>query len=173
MLEVLSGSSAEFFSWGSQDATFKVDGEACDIKKFLVDPTSIRTGFGKLEKGSAPDWVWAEVAGTRIQKPSEEHKPAFSVLVYVTKDGGSPAEGYRDWQSNARAAREAIQSVWKEVHDGAAKNADKLAIIEVTGKRAEQVGPARINVPVLKVAGWAAKPGEAPAKKKNAGADLF
>jgi hypothetical protein len=45
--------------------SWNVDGDACDLTKILIDPKSIRTGFAKIEKGVAPDYVWAEIAGER------------------------------------------------------------------------------------------------------------
>jgi len=159
MLEFLTGGgTAEYLTWGSQDDSFKVDGSACALSKILIDPNSIRTGFGKIEKGVAPDWVWAEIPGSKIQQPSPDHKPAFSVMTYVTAKYGAPIDGQREWQSNSRAAREAIKAIWEAVHKGAAENPGKWAVIAINGSSPMQVGPARINVPSMTLEGWANAP---------------
>jgi hypothetical protein len=159
MLEFLTqSSSSEYLTWGSQMNTWKVDGENCALKKLLIDPNSIMTGFGKIEKGVAPDWVWASEPGTTIPQPTPEHKPAFSVSCYISQQQGANADGLRDWQSNSRAAREAIKAVWENIDKGAKDNAGKWAVVSCEGSTSMQVGPATINVPNLTLQGWAALP---------------
>ena len=29
-----------------------------DLKYFILNPTSVKTGWGKITKGEAPDWHW-------------------------------------------------------------------------------------------------------------------
>ena len=70
---------------------------SADIKKFLLNPRSLKTGFGKLATGEAPHWVWSEIAGTTMDRPSDEHKPAFQLMVLLNEAHGSPVTGWREW----------------------------------------------------------------------------
>lgn len=182
MLEVLNETSSGggYLSWGSNKNSWNVDGDACDLTKILIDPKSIRTGFAKIEKGVAPDYVWAEIAGEKIAQPSPDHKPAFSVNTFVTTKYGAPLDGERDWATNQRASREALKKFWESVHEGASENRDKWAVIEIAGSEQMQVGPALINVPIMRLAGWADKPANAqpipepmPVEEAVAAADAF
>lgn len=182
MLDVLNemSSGGGYLSWGSQKNSWNVDGDTCAPTKILIDPQSLRTGFGKIEKGMAPDYVWAEVAGTKIEQPSPDHKPAFSLNAFVTTKYGAPLDGEREWASNSRASREGLKAVWESVHNGASENSGKWAVIELAGSEPMQVGPAMINVPIMKLAGWADKPAAAepapqpmPVQEAVAAADAF
>lgn len=155
----LGGATTEYFSWASQDCTFKIDGMAESVTSFLIDPQSIRTGFGRLASGEAPDWVWAETPGMKIKQPSDEHKPAFGVYVYLTKESGSTATGSREWNSNGRAAREAIKGVWKEIDAQRKANEGKWASVDVSDIKKERFGQSPvINIPVLTLTGWVDSP---------------
>lgn len=182
MLDVLNETSTGggYLAWGSQKNSWNVDGETCALTKILIDPQSIKTGFGKIEKGVAPDYVWAEVAGTKIESPSPDHKPAFSVNAFVTTKYGAPLDGEREWASNSRASREGLKAFWESVHNGASENSGKWAVIELAGSEPMQVGPAMINVPIMRLAGWADKPAVAepapqpmPVQEAVAAADAF
>ena len=182
MLDVLNepSSGGGYLSWGSVKNSWNVDGDTCALTKILIDPQSIKTGFGKIEKGVAPDYVWAEIAGTKIERPSPAHKPAFSVNTFVTTKYGAPLDGEREWSANSAASKIAVQKFWKELHNGASENSGKWAVIELAGSEQMQVGPALINVPIMKLAGWADKPAVAepapqpmPVQEAVAAADAF
>lgn len=158
MLDVLGGGSNEYISWQGSTGLWKVDGDDCQITKLLIDPNSIKTGWGKIEKGAAPDFAWAEVPGTKCAQPSEAHKPAFSVQVYVTTRFGASTDGVREWKSNGRASRDAIKGVWADIHNSAAANNGKWAVVEVESVERRQYGPANVAVPMLRLTGWAPVP---------------
>ena len=150
-LDALDAGSGAYFSWGSQAKSWKIDGTECQLTGFMIEPTSIKTGYGKLGKNETPDWVWAEIPGTKMTPPSEDHKVAVYLDVYVTEADGAPSEGWKPWATNARASREAIKSIWAEIHSGAVKNKGKVAVVKVTGSKSKEFGPAVVNVPVLEL----------------------
>lgn len=182
MLDVLNETSTGggYLSWGSQKNSWNVDGETCALTKMLIDPQSLKTGFGKIEKGVAPDYVWAEIAGTKIERPSPDHKPAFSVNTFVATKYGAPLDGEREWSANSAASKMAVQKFWEELHNDAATNPGKWAVIELAGSEPKNAGQAIINVPIMKLAGWADKPAVAepapqpmPVQEAVAAADAF
>ena len=66
------------------------------------------------------------------------------------------------------------------MHNGASENGGKWAVIELAGSEPMQVGPAMINVPIMRLAGWADKPANAqpipepmPVEEAVAAADAF
>ena len=159
--DALDAGTGAYFSWGSQSKAWKIDGVECQISGFMIDPASIKTGYGKLGKGEAPDWVWAEVPGTRMTPPSDDHKIATYIDVYVTEADGAPSEGWKPWATNAAASRAAQKRIWSDIHKGAVKNKGKVAVVKVTGSETKEFGPAVVNVPVLELVGFADRPGDA------------
>lgn len=162
VFEAFEEETEGYFQWGAQDKSWKVDGDLValnDLKKFAIDPHSIQTGWGYLAAGQSPDWQWADIPGTKTNRPGEDYKPAVHVDVYLTEKGGSPHEGWRPWTTNGAGARDAIKAIWKDVHEGATKNEGKIAVVKVAGcteKKYKNGGSTRI--PTLEVAGWIKKP---------------
>lgn len=165
-----NGSSAEYFSWGSQQCTFKVDGEAQAISGFLLDPKSLKTGWGRLAANEAPSWVWADIPFSKIKQPEEDYKAAFGCNVYLTEKSNSSITGKREWNSCNRAAIEALKDVLKPIGKEMElpDNAGKLAAIKVVNVRTETFGSSPpVNIPVLELVGWSNKPTDIEASKAS------
>ena len=160
------GSGTEYISYKAQETPhWKIDGVSADLKKFLLDPQSLKTGWGKLASGEAPHWVWAEIAGTTIEKPTDhqhpasDYKPAFQLMLMLNKKNGSPVDGWREWSTNQAGARHAIKAIWPGIDFGAKENPGKSAVIEITGYEGQKFGPATVTVPVFKIEAWVDTPG--------------
>ena len=164
------GSGTEYISYKAQETPhWKIDGVSADLKKFLLDPQSLKTGWGKLASGEAPHWVWAEIAGTTIEKPTDNHnpasdyKPAFQLMLMLNAKNGSPVDGWREWSTNQAGARHAIKWLWPDIDSGAKENPGKSAGIEITGYEGQKFGPATVTIPVFAIAGWVDTPAQADA----------
>ncbi len=154
------GSGTEYISYKAQETPhWKIDGVSADIKKFLLDPRSLKTGWGKLATGEAPHWVWADIAGTTMDKPSDEHKPAFQLMVLLNEAHGSPVTGWREWSTNQAGARHAIKAIWPGIDAGAKENPGKSAVIAITDYEGQKFGHATVTVPVFKIEAWVDTPG--------------
>lgn len=165
----------EYLSWKAQLKRWVVDGEECELKRVLIDPTTLRTGWGKLAAGAPPDFVWSEVPGSRTDQPSPDHKPAFSLQVYVSEKFGAPEghSGWRDFRSNGRGARDGLTAIWKQMSDEMGENAGKVASVDVKGAEEMAVGPGRTAVPTLSIRGWVEAPVPAPAPVEEDAGDVF
>jgi hypothetical protein len=169
--DALDSGAGAYFSWGSQANAWKIDGDEVQLTGFLIDPASLKTGFGKLATGEAPDWVWAEIPGTKMTPPSDEHKAAVYVDVYVTEADGALSEGWKPWATNAAASRTALKAIWGEIHAGATKNKGKVAAVKVTGSESVKMGPATVRVPQLEVTGFVDRPGDAAVEQPSPSSD--
>ena len=123
----------EYVAFKSRDMHWVVDGEKADIKKILIDVDSIKTGFGKIQTGVAPEFVWADIPGTTIPRPSEDHAIAFQVKVYVSEKQGSPISGWRDWNSTQAGVREVFSRMWEDALEEAKSNPGKAAVVDLNG----------------------------------------
>lgn len=160
MLDVLSAPGGEYFDWKALDGKFKIDGELCELTAFAVDPDSIMTGWGYVTAGISPDYRWADVPGIKMKKPDgpNEFRPAFHLDVYVTENGGAPSTGWKPWNTNGRASRDALNAIWEEIHDGAKANPGKIAVLKVDEIVNMKYGQAVVKAPKFSLAKWIATP---------------
>jgi hypothetical protein len=159
--DALKSGGGNWFAWTSQGRTFKIDGEEVDIKRFLVDPTHIKTGWGKIQEGAPPEYVWADIPGTKIKCPGEGFKAAFEIMVYCAEEDGAPGDGWRPWATNAAASREAVTPIWASIETGGKENKGKVVEVEVTGSKSLKLGKATVNVPQLTLCNWVDRPDDA------------
>ena len=158
-LSVLNDGGSQYISFGSRDKCWFVDGVSCQLTKILIDPQSLRTGWGKIEKGTAPHFAWAEVAGTTIPKPSEDHLPAFGVFVYVATEHGASTTGWREWNTTQATARHVLINLWPNIESQAAQNPGCAAVISVNGTHDHTSKGGQINAaPTLELLGWVPSP---------------
>ena len=157
MLESLRmGDPQPYLSWKSENPHWECDGESAEIKRFLLDPETIRTGWAKIRQGEAPDFRWNEDYHVRGKAPSDDFTPAFYFQVFCSVRHGAPSDGWRPWQQNQGAARRAIGGVWDDIEKEMIKHKDECAVIEFAGHTATSND--KVNIPNLKLADWSKKP---------------
>lgn len=153
----LGSESVQYIAWKAQKETWDIDGTECDIKKFIMDPESIKTGQGKLAAATAPVWEWNARPDIKTDL-KEGFKKAFCISIYLSTKHGAPETGWRDWMTNQRASRDALQNVWKDISKERVKNKGKGAVIEYVGTEAIKYGDNSVTVPTLKLTGWVDMP---------------
>ena len=153
----LGSEAVEYIGWKAQKEIWEVDGESCQIKKLLIDPTTIKQGQGKLAQGQAPIWIWDEAPGVRSET-KEGFKRAFCISVYLSEKYGATKTGWRDWMTNQSASKNALSAIWKDIGPKIKDNKGKVAVIEINGSKPQAIGENRVNVPILKMVGWTDRP---------------
>lgn len=150
----------QYLKWINAIGKFSIDGNdniLLDLKGVLIDPESLRTGWGYITRGQAPEWVWDEQLGIRGPEPEakgpdygDRFKRGFSLDVFI------PDEGWRNWTTNAKGPGIGLNDVWPQVHEQAKKNKGKLAKLAFKG--AKDVDP--MKIPVFELTGWVDNPEE-------------
>jgi hypothetical protein len=148
MLDLDNGGGGEYIRFKPSVNGWYVDGEEIDFKGFSVDPKSLRTGWGLIQEGEAPAWVWDEQVGVKGPRPEGEYKRGFSLMVYI-KD-----YGWREWSSNGAGVNMGLVNIWKEIDAGMAKNKGKLAALKYAGSSAESIGKGSTRIPRFELAKW-------------------
>ena len=141
-----------------EDIKWNVDGNPAELTKILIDYDSLKTGWLKIAAGEAPHSVWADVAGTTVERPSDDHREAFQLEVYLKTDYGSPVTGWRTWSSNQASARVGLERIGAELDAGAKDNPGKAAVVEIEGCPEQRLGRHVQPVPKFNLVGWADKP---------------
>jgi len=67
----------QYIRYNASTGTWNVDGNQVQLGQFLVDITSLKTGWGKIVAGTAPSWQWDTRPGVKGDQPSDEHKRGF------------------------------------------------------------------------------------------------
>ena len=148
MLDLDNGGSGEYIRFKPSVNAWYVDGEEIDLKGLALDPNSLKTGWGLIQEGEAPDWKWDEKVGVKGPRPEGEYKRGFSVMVYL-KD-----HGFREWSSNGAGVNKGLSAVWKSIHDGMGDNEGQMAKLKYTGSKAEAVGKGSTRIPNFELVGW-------------------
>lgn len=125
-----------------------------DLKYFILNPTSVKTGWGKITKGEAPDWVFDEALGKRAIRPGDteeekmNYKRGFSVDMFIQE------EGLRTWSTTTTGSNIGFENLYSEVHAQQAENVGKFPVVEYTGSEAIKIGKGNTRVPQLKLVKW-------------------
>ena len=151
--------NAWFSNMETDDAGEMVEIEMGD-KPLLLDISSLKTGWIKIEKGMAPDCVWDEKRGDRkdSDKPSDNHKRGFSINAMH-----KISHGWLQWQTNAVGSNMGLQdllsSVSKEHGENTfAKNSDKVMKVKYTGSKINNEGVATTRIPHFEFVSWVDDP---------------
>lgn len=152
----LSDSTAEYFRFKPSVNAWYVDGDEIEFKGMGIDPDSLKTGWGKIMEGQAPEWVWDERPGVKAPNPGEGFKRGFSVMIYLSD------YGWREWTSTGSGPKMGLEAVWPHVHNGAASNQGKMAMVAFNGAKAVSIGKGTTRVPEFELKGWKEKPEAQP-----------
>ena len=148
MLDLDNGAGGEYIRFKPSVNEWVIDGEAFDLKAMSINPASLKTGWGKIQEGEAPDWRWDEQVGVKGPRPDDDFKRGFSVMVHI-KD-----VGWREWSANGTGANMGLRNIWPSIHEGMADNQGKVAGLKYTGSKSETVGKGSTRVPNFEFVKW-------------------
>jgi hypothetical protein len=133
---------------------WKTGDEEVDVKHLLLDPASIKTGWGKIQLGLSPDWHWDQQLGVRSSRPGNteeekmEYKRGFSVDLFGKEIG------LRTWSATGTGATMGFEKLYAAIHSQLADNKGKVAVVEYTGSEAIKVGKGNTRVPQFSLLKW-------------------
>ena len=125
-----------------------------DLKYFMLNPSSVKTGWGKITKGEAPDWHWDEALGKRAIRPGDteeekmNYKRGFSVDMFIQE------EGLRVFSTTTTGSNIGFENLYSEIHAQQAENVGKFPVVEYTGSEAIKIGKGNTRVPQFKLVKW-------------------
>ena len=144
-----------YLKWNARDKFWQINTDRCQPTKILIDPLSIKRGWGFLAPGQA-DFVWSDDAHISIKSPGPDYKRATGVSVYVSEKNGAPFDGWIDWRFIQVGSERALKAIWGDVDKAADGD---VAVVEITGQVADtKVGKGSTSVPELRVVGYVARP---------------
>lgn len=122
-------------------------GSEIQLGTFRMSTSSVKTGWGKMAEGQAPDWHWDDVVGKAGAQPSPDHKRGFSAVMEID---GHPYE----WSSTGTGAIKGFQPLFGELRAGEANNPGKIAVVKYKGSEAMKVGKGNTRKPIFEIVDW-------------------
>lgn len=144
----------QYIRYNASTGTWNVDGNQVQLGQFLVDPTSLKTGWGKIVAGTAPSWQWDTRPGVKGDQPSDEHKRGFSLQIY------SKAIGQREWSTNSAGSNKGLSAIWGAIADQSVANPGKVPVLKYTGSTVIAIGKGSTQVPNFTLEKWIEAPAD-------------
>lgn len=136
--------------------------EELDVNYFMIDTATIKFGWGKYDPAEGYSYIFQKDLFTPIDKPSDEHKKAFSVWVlpkYV--DGDKNIEHAPClWQRHSFGEYSGFQQMGASFYEESLKpeNANKLPVVKWVGSEAMTVGMGNTAIPKFELAAFKERP---------------
>lgn len=127
--------------------------EEIDLKQFAVDFGSIKTGWGRMATGEAPEWRWDEKLGARTKIPSDEKdakgnlmwKRGFAVTLFIKEIG------VVEWSSTGTGPVMGLEAIFDPMEAAIGSDEGAIPILEYIGSTAQKIGKGQTRVPNFKV----------------------
>jgi hypothetical protein len=151
----LSGGGGNYIRFSPSINAWQLGKDELDLKKIVFDLDSIKTGWGMMAEGQAPQWVWDEKLGQRSMKPEGEFKRGFSVRCWL-----GPDRGWAEWSSTGTGPCMGFEALAGEAMAQAADNPGKVVLCAYKGSTATKVGKGNTRVPQFEIVGWVDRPAD-------------
>jgi len=162
-------SGTGYMRYKPQNGTFETRGEPFTFKQAVFDLETIKTGWGLIQKGQAPQWVYDESIQKRAPKPESEGdwRRGFTVDVYSRAMFGDD-EPVKTWSTNTAGANKGIAALYADWEQSREPN--KLPVVEFTGTTELLYGNSRVpNFKIVKYVDRTAELSPAPVSSPIAG----
>nr|BAR33135.1 hypothetical protein [uncultured Mediterranean phage uvMED] len=136
--------------------------EELDVNYLMIDTATMRFGWGAYSPESGYSYVWQKDLFTPMDKPSDDHKKAFSVWVlpkYV--DGDKNIEHAPClWQRHSFGEYSGFQQMGASFYEESLKpeNQNKLPVVKWVGSEAMSVGMGNTAIPKFELAAFKERP---------------
>lgn len=184
ILNINNGGGGSYIRFMPSANAWVFNKEEITLGAVVIDHESVKTGWGKMADGQAPQWEWDERLGVAGVIPSQERddkgnlvwKRGFSVSLYTK------ATGTVEWSSTGTGPVIGFDAIFEEIWNGREANAGKVAVCAYNGSTPLKVGKGNTRTPNFGITKWVPKasvpwdqeagaapaPAPAPAAKKAA-----
>jgi hypothetical protein len=159
-LGLMSEGNSEYIRFKPSVNAWIADGDEVQLGDVLLDPSSLKVGWGKITEGQAPEWTWDEKLGKKAPSPSPDHKRGFSVMLKI-KD-----KGWREWSANGVGVMKGFSELWNVVGRQVKQNEGKAVLLSYTGARLEKIGQGQTRIPEFEVKSWHTMTDKPPVKEE-------
>lgn len=166
----LSSGGGNYIRFSPSINAWQLGKDEIDLKKIVFDLDTIKTGWGMMAEGQAPQWVWDEAIGRRSARPDGEYKRGFAVRVWL-----GPDRGWAEWSSTGTGSCMGFEALAAAAMAQKADNEGKVVACAYKGSTALKVGKGSTRTPTFEILGWIDRPAddgdaedEAPSPQRTA-----
>ena len=163
----IGGSLAKWIAYKPQNDEWQYNDGEPKMDAFLLDPNSLKVGWGKITRGVSPEYKWRETVTIPEAAPGETGTDGWNVAMSIElylKD-----EGMFTWTTTAKGPIQGIHVIYSEVVTNALREPStegKIPVLKYTGSEETSW---KSRIPQFEVIKWADKPAdwdEAPAQEE-------
>lgn len=147
-LNLTSGGGGPYIRFLPSANAWMIGKDEFTLKKFVMDQTSIKTGWGKMETGEAPNWVWDASPGVSGPKPSDDHKRGFAICLFIK------SQGTVEWSTTGVGQVMGFVAIYDDIFKAQADNPGQVPILEYSGSDAIKIGKGNTRKPKFSILGW-------------------
>jgi len=125
--------------------------EEVALEAIVFDLDTIKSGWGKMAEGLAPEWSWDERLGVKGPMPSPEHKRGFAISFFAK------GIGTVEWSSTGTGPVIGFDAIFDQVWQQKDANPGKVPVVKYTGSSPLKVGKGSTRTPNFTLVKWAAK----------------
>lgn len=150
----LSSGGGSYIRFQPSVNSWTMGDEEIDLKQFAVDFASVKTGWGRMATGEAPDWRWDEKLGARTKIPSDEKdakgnamwKRGFAVTLFIKEIG------VVEWSSTGTGPVMGLEAIYDQMEAAVVAGGEgSIPVLEYVGSTAQKIGKGNTRVPNFKV----------------------
>jgi hypothetical protein len=150
------GGSGSYIRFMPSANAWVLNKEEVTLDAIVFDHESIKSGWGKMMEGSAPEWQWDERLGVQGQIPSQERdakgqllwKRGFSINFY------SKQHGVVEWSSTGTGPVIGFDQIFEEIWNAKDANPGMVPVCKYGGSAPLKVGKGNTRVPNFSLAKW-------------------
>lgn len=181
VLNINNGGGGAYIRFMPSANAWVFNKEEITLDQIVIDQDSVRSGWGKMQEGSAPEWHWDERLGVAGSIPSQERdskgvllwKRGFAITLFTK------ATGAVEWSSTGTGPVIGFDNIFDVIWSQKDANEGKVAVVKYTGSTPMKVGKGNTRVPNFEIVKWiprsavpwdseSAQADAAPAAKKPA-----
>jgi hypothetical protein len=151
----LGGGGGNYIRFSPSINSWQFNKDEFDLKKIVFDLDTIRTGWGLLAEGQAPQWVWDTAVGQRGVKPEGEFKRGFSVRVWL-----GPDRGWAEFSSTGTGPCMGFEAFAGAAMGQKDDNPGKVVVAAYKGSTPTKVGKGNTRTPNFEILGWIDRPAD-------------
>mgnify|MGYP003677192234 FL=1 len=163
----IGGSQAKWIAYKPQNDEWQYNDGEPKMDAFLLDPNSLKVGWGKITRGVSPEYKWRETVTIPEAAPGETGTDGWNIAMSIElylKD-----EGMFTWTTTAKGPIQGIHVIYSEVVTNALREPStegKIPVLKYTGSEETSW---KSRIPQFEIVKWVDRPAdwnEAPAQEE-------
>jgi hypothetical protein len=145
----INGGGGSYIRFMPSANAWVYDKSEVTIDVIVFDQDTVRTGWGKMSEGNAPEWQWDERLGVGGPQPSSEHKRGFAIKLFAK------GIGTVEWSSTGTGPVIGFDAIFEQIWNQKAANPGKVPVVKYTGSTSTKIGKGNTRVPNFQLVKWA------------------